>query len=167
METWSIWYIDEDFLIWIIPSRYQSHECTYWARTTGFVTSVHLIIWCLTYVRLCMLTTRFSTHAFDLDLSIHVCLTMHATWHSPHYSLGSPDSPGPTCSDLRAWNLWILPVADQICQGSVDHWQTVGTPSFQAPCSSPECSFCNSWASFVLFIIVYLTFVPISDVIFL
>jgi len=38
---------------------------------------------------------------FDLNLSIHVCLSLHATWHSSHHSLGNSDSPRPACSDLR------------------------------------------------------------------
>jgi len=39
METWDIWYIDEGFLVLIIPSRHQSYEPIYWAHTTGFVAS--------------------------------------------------------------------------------------------------------------------------------
>ena len=27
---WDIWYIDEDFLVWIIPSTYLSHEVIIW-----------------------------------------------------------------------------------------------------------------------------------------
>jgi len=30
----------------------------------------------------CMLTTRFSIHYLDSDLPMHVCLSLHATWHS-------------------------------------------------------------------------------------
>jgi len=33
--------------------------------------------------------TRFSIYTFDSDLSIHVCLSMQATWHSSCYSLES------------------------------------------------------------------------------
>ena len=36
-----------------------------------------------------ILTTRFLMHAYDSDLSIHVCLSLHATWHSSYHSLGS------------------------------------------------------------------------------
>jgi len=82
METWGIWYIEEGFFVWIIPSRYQTNESIYWARTTGFVISVCHIIWCLIHVRVCMLTMWFSMHAFDSDLLIHACLFLHATWHS-------------------------------------------------------------------------------------
>jgi len=28
-----------------------------------------------------VLTTRFSMHVYDSDLSIHVCLSMHTIWH--------------------------------------------------------------------------------------
>ena len=49
--------------------------------------------------------TIFNAYFFNLDLSIHVCLFMHATWHSPHHSLGSSDSPGSSCPDLRVWSL--------------------------------------------------------------
>jgi len=48
---------------------------------TSFVISFH--------VRVCMLATRFSMHAFDSNLSKHVCLSLHATWHSSHHSLES------------------------------------------------------------------------------
>ena len=88
METWDIWYIDESFLVWIVPSRHQSHESIYWACTTDFVAYVHLITWCLLHIRVCMLTIRFSMHTFDSNLFIHVCLSLHATWHSSHHSLG-------------------------------------------------------------------------------
>jgi len=37
-----------------------------------------------------VLTTQFFiTCSFDSDLSIHVCFSMHATWHSPYHLLGS------------------------------------------------------------------------------
>ena len=37
MATWDMWYIDEGFLIWIIPLTYQSRESIIWACTTSFV----------------------------------------------------------------------------------------------------------------------------------
>ena len=43
-----------------------------------------------------VLMTRFSMHIYKSDLSIHVCLFLHATWHSPYHSLGS------------FWLPWIL-----------------------------------------------------------
>ena len=40
--------------------------------------------------------TRFSMHDYDSVLSIHMCLSLHAIWLSPHHSLG------------EFWLLWIL-----------------------------------------------------------
>jgi len=62
-----------------------------------------------------MLTIRFSIHALGLGFIDARVLSLHATWHSPHHSLGSSDSPRPACFDLRVWSLWILLVADQKC----------------------------------------------------
>ena len=41
------------------------------------------------------------------------------------------------------------------CSGGVDLQQTVCSPILPGPCASPEFSCCNSWASFVLFILVH------------
>ena len=60
-----------------------------------------------------VLTTHFSMNVYDSDLSIHMCLSLHATWHSPYHSLGSSDSPGSSSLSFEAWRLWILLVADQ------------------------------------------------------
>ena len=73
-----------------------------------------------------MLTTWFLMHAYDLNLSLHLCLSMHATWLSPHHSLMSSDSPGYVYLDPGASSLWILPVADQ--SGAVKAWIS-GRPS--------------------------------------
>jgi len=35
MMTWDIRYIDENFLVWIIPSAYLSHEAENWGCTAG------------------------------------------------------------------------------------------------------------------------------------
>ena len=114
----------------------------------------------------CMLvpTTRFSMHDYDSDLSIHVCLSMHAIWHSHHHSLGSSVSPEFSCLGLGAWSLWMLPITDQssaaVYGSSADHPEPY--PS-RPPCSTLEFSCCNSWAPFVLFILVdpcILTFAP-------
>ena len=126
METWGIWYIYEGFLIWIIPSRYQSYESIYWACTTSFVTSVHLITWCFFHIRVCILTTWFPTHAFDSDLSIHVCLSQHATWHSSYHSLGSFRLPWICMS--RSWSMELVNSPgcwSEMRSGSVDHQQFV------------------------------------------
>ena len=46
--------------------------------------------WCLIFSSCVpVLMTLFSIYAFDSDLSIHVCLSMHATWHLSYHSLGS------------------------------------------------------------------------------
>ena len=134
METWGIWYIDVGFLIWIIPSRYQSHESVYWAHTTGFVTSVHLITWCLFHVQVCMLMTWFSMYAFDSDLSIHVCLSLHATWHSLHHSLESFWLPWILMSRSRRLELVDSPSCwSEVHNYSVDHWQAVWDPVLPGP----------------------------------
>ena len=98
----------------------------------------------------------FQYMLFDSDLSIHVCLSMYATWHSPHHSLGSSDSL--TCM-FRSWSLdrGALP-DDQSCAvvaSWISSWPSRAL-SFQAPYSSLEFSFYNLWASFVLFIFIYL-----------
>ena len=36
-----------------------------------------------------MLTTQFSILTYDSNLSMHVCLYLHITWHSSYHSLGS------------------------------------------------------------------------------
>jgi len=102
-EVLGIWYIYESFLLWIILSTYQSHESKVCVCTTSFVHT------CIYRSCLCVpvLTTRFSTYAFQLDLSIHVCLLVHATW--PHLSYSSGcflTTPGPACPDAGVWSLW-------------------------------------------------------------
>jgi len=89
MVTWGIWYTYEDFLIWIIPSTYQSHESKVWACTISFVhTCIYHFTWCLrSCLRVPMLMTQLSTSAFKLDLPIHMCLFVHAVWLHFTYSL--------------------------------------------------------------------------------
>jgi len=55
-----------------------------------------------TYSCMPVLTTQFSMHDYDSDLSIHVCLSIHATWHSHHHSPGSTDSSASSCPGLGA-----------------------------------------------------------------
>ena len=116
------------------------------------------IDYCLsTYSCMLVLTTQFSMHVYNLDLSIHVCLSMLATWHSHHHSPGSSDSSGSSCPGLGAWSVWILLVADQ--SGAVAAWissRPFRAPSFQAPCSALEFSCYDSEPVFVLFILVHL-----------
>ena len=74
------------------------------------------------------------------------------TLHSP----GSPDSSGSSCPGLGAWSLWILPDADQSGAAeeciSVDHPESY--PS-RPPARLLSFSSVNSWAPFVLFILVH------------
>jgi len=87
-----------------------------------------------TYFIMYVLTTQFSIHVYDLDLSIHMCLSSPATWHSHHHSLGRSDSSGSSYPGLEACSLWILSVADQ--RGSAVAW-IISRPSrvlsLQAP----------------------------------
>ena len=117
-------------LIIIIFSVYQL--CTtplvfysYHSTPCMFPTWHHLLSLCLLLYAFAH-DMVFNTCSFDSDLSIHVCLTLHATWHSPHHSLGS------------FWLSWILMSRSQRLElmdspgrwsemrsESVDHRQTV------------------------------------------
>jgi len=59
----------------------------------------------------------------------------------------------------RSWGLELVDSPgcwSEMCSGSVDHRQTIQNLFLPTPCSSLEFSFCNSWALFILFIILYL-----------
>ena len=76
MVTSDIWYIDEGFLVWIIPLTYLSCESIIWACTTNFVHTCiyrmfNVFIACL-YVP--MLSTPFSMHVFRFRLMIYMYL---------------------------------------------------------------------------------------------
>ena len=101
--------------------------CILFHQSPALILSYHecslLDIICCISTCSCMLvlTIRFSMHVYDLDLSIHMCLSILATWHSHHHSPGSSVwLPGSSCSDFGAWSLWILPVADQ--SGAAEAW---------------------------------------------
>ena len=82
-------------------------------------------------------------------LSIHVCLSLHATWHSPYYLLGSSDSPVSSCPGLGVWSLWILSVADQSSAAVV--WiidRLSRALSFQAPYAYLKFLFCKLVSAF-------------------
>jgi len=65
---------------------------------TSFETSLPAPVYlCLQY--------DFQYMLFDSDLSMHVCLSMRATWHSSHHLLGSFWLSWSACSDLRVWTL--------------------------------------------------------------
>ena len=136
--------------------------CVLFHQSSSLILSYHeqflLDITCYISTCFCMpvLTTRFND-VYDSNLSIHVCLFSHVTWHQHHHLLGSSDSSGSSCPGLRVWSVWILPVADQ--RSTAVAW-IIGRPSralsFQTPCASLEFSFCKLVAPFVLFILVHL-----------
>ena len=105
---------------------------------------------------------------FDSNLSIHVCLTLHATWHSQHHSLGSYDSARSSCSGFGAWNLWILPVADQ--SGAAVAWifsRPFRAPSFQAPCMPLEFPLSKLVSALSLFILIlFLVYLYVSSLLY-
>jgi len=119
---------------------------------------LYLLYFCLSTCS-CMhvLTTQFSIHVYDSNLSVHMCLSLHAIWHSHHHSLGSSDSPGSSCPDPGAKSWWILPVADQ--SSAAEAW-IIGRPSRPYPSRPP--ARLSSFSSvtrerlFVQFIIAYL-----------
>ena len=96
MVTSDMWYIDEGFLVWIIPSTYQPHEFIIWAYTTSFVhTYIYRVfsvfITCLPYfvAWLCvpMLSRPFSMHVFRFWLiDIHVFTWPRIYCHFPYIS---------------------------------------------------------------------------------
>ena len=94
---------------------------------------ISLTIYLLAHACLCS-RHGFQMHVYDSDLSIHECLSMHATWHSHYHSLGSSDSFGSSCPGLRACSVWILPVTD--LRSAAVAWiscRSFRAPSFQAP----------------------------------
>ena len=64
-------------LLWIIPSKYQSHESVNWTHTTGFVKSAYnTLLDASFHARLCMLTTQFSIHAFSSQIYRYTCVCL-------------------------------------------------------------------------------------------
>ena len=173
--TSNFWFYD---YYYIIPAFILSYHlcsiplisCSYYIIPCIFSAWYHLLSLCrLLYA--CAYDTVYNTCLWlgfiDTRVPVHA---RHLA--SPYHSLGSSDSLGSSCLDCGSWSLWILPVADQ--SGAVKTW-IIGWPSealsLQVPCSSLEFSFCDSWARFVQFIIVYLFVFShlchFSDVIFL
>ena len=75
MATWDMLYIDEGFLVWIIPLTYQSRECIIWACTTIFIHTCIYHMFNVLIACLCvhMLSTPFSMHVFRFTpIDIHV-----------------------------------------------------------------------------------------------
>ena len=106
IATWDMWYINEGFLVWIIPLTYQSRESIIWACTTSFVhigiyRMFNIFITCLmylsyVYLHLCsrhhlicmfsnsvlsiyMVYCRFFNFLYFLSLPLPACLN-HITW---------------------------------------------------------------------------------------
>ena len=87
-------------------------------------------VYLLTSACLCL---RYDFHVYDPDLSIHMCLSMLATWPLYHHSPGSSDSSRSSCPGFGAWSVCILPVADH--SGAAVAWipsRPSGAPSFQS-----------------------------------
>ena len=99
----------------------------------------------------------FQCMSFNLDLLIHVCLFLHATWHSPHHSLKSfwlsldPHVQIPEFWACGFSQLLII-MAQQKRGSSADRLRP--HPS-RPPWSALEFSLCDSWVLFVQFMIVY------------
>ena len=155
MATWDMWYIDEGFLVWIIPLMYQSRESILWAYT--IVLSILVFIACLFLLKLSIL---FSMHAFRFRLiDIHVftwfriygrsfnflyvtchCLYVWTTLldHVHVWRLSTPtgfiictrgiasDNPGSSCPDSRCLDHGDLIVADQSAQRILP-WRSEGS----------------------------------------
>ena len=66
---------------------------------------ISLAIYIFTCSCMLVLTTRYSMYVYDLDLSIHVCLSMHAIWHSHTTRWVVSDNPGFVCPDFDAWSV--------------------------------------------------------------
>ena len=153
-----IWYIDEGFLVWIIPSRYQFHESIYWARATSchFYTSHSLMplsCSCM-FVRM----TQFSMHAFCTRIyqytRAYPCTPL-GIHHTTRW--GVSDSPGYSCPDLEhgayGFPRLLIRVAQRKRGSSTDRLRPY--PS-RPPYSTLEFFCYDSEPSFVQFIIVYL-----------
>jgi len=114
----------------------------------------------------------FQMHVYDSDLSIHECLSMHATWHSHHHSLGEFWLPWILMS--RSWSMERVDSPSCCLRCAAIAWM-IGrpsrAPSFQAPLLGSRVFLWWLWASFSTIhtctSLCILAFVPIDDVIFL
>ena len=100
-----------------------------------------------TYFCMLVLTIRFFYACYDSDLSTHLCLSMHAIWHSHHHLPGSTDSSRFSCPGLGAWT-----EGDSSCWGpSLLLWSRQINCS-SSPILAPPCwlaaSPVISWAPF-------------------
>ena len=105
-----------------------------------------------------MLTTRFSMHDYDSVLSLHVCLSLLATWHSYHHSPGefylTPLDPHVQVMELGACGFpQLLIRVAQLKHGSpADRLEPY--PS-RPPVRLSSFPFVNSWAPLILFTLVH------------
>ena len=128
METWGIWYINEGFL-WCINHMNLPTELV--QLVLSHPLSHHFMSYSCSDV---YAHDTVLTHAFDSDLSIHVCLSLHATWHSSHHSLGSFWLPWTCMFRFRSLKLIdSLSCWSEMHSGSVDHRQTVQSPFLPGP----------------------------------
>jgi len=98
----------------------------------------------------------FQYMLFDSDLLIHVCLPLHATWHSPHHSLESFWLPWIVMSRSRSLELVNSPCCwSEMRSYSMDHWQAVWGLILPGPPARLEFPFRDSWAPFAQFMILY------------
>jgi len=93
-------YIVPYYLCSIPPVSYFDHIIAWILPTWYHLLSLYLFLYACAHV------TAFNTCSFDLDLLIHVCLSLYATWHSPHHSLGSFWLPWILMS--RSWSLELV-----------------------------------------------------------
>ena len=88
----------------LILSYYTMHVLFLWAFTLSTCSCMPVLM------------TQFSMHVYDSDLSIHMFLSLHATWYSHHHSMGSSNSSGSSCSGLRVWSMWISQLLIRVAQ---------------------------------------------------
>ena len=146
------------FLIWIIPSKYRSHEFIYWAHTTGLS---HLLILSFDvsflFMCVCAHNTIFNTCSF-IRIYWYTCaypcmpLGIHNT---TRLGVLTPLDPHVQVSELGAcgFSLLLMKVAQRKRGSSADCLKP--HPS-RPPCSALEFSCYDSESLFLLFIIVYL-----------
>ena len=107
IATWGMWYIDEGFLVWIIPLTYQSHESIFWACTTSFVHTyiyrmINVFIACLFVLKL---STPFSMHIFRFRLiDIYVFTWFRICCRSSNFHLCYLSLPIPVCLNHITWS---------------------------------------------------------------
>ena len=132
-----------------------------------YLISLTIYIYFLLYA--CAHDTIFLMHVYDSDLSTHLCLSMHATWHTHHHLPESTDSSGSSCLGLRAWTKRDLPAEDQAYFCRADRPAVAPVPSLLFWLARGISSYLVSallYCSY-LYISVYFAFAPIGDVIFL